>query len=104
MPVQPGHVGDGLGRGDLVDVYLTPKTGSGAAVPAPTLVIAGVPVESRDGGARTFAGSASLAVVLAVPAADVAALVHAIESGIIDLVTLPRSAAAAGPASAADSR
>jgi hypothetical protein len=64
-------------------------------VPAPTLVLAAVPVQSREGGARTFGGDSALAIVLAVPRADVRALVHAVESGTIDLVALPQAAAGA---------
>ncbi|MDQ1706678.1 MAG: hypothetical protein QOF18_3044 [Frankiaceae bacterium] len=101
VPVEAGHLSDDLGRGDLVDVYLTPKTTAGDPVPAPTLVLSGVPVQSRQGGARSFSGSASLAVVLAVPADQVATVVHAVESGTIDLVTLPAADSAAAPTSAA---
>src|SRR5947209_10486315 len=46
VPVTPGHLPSGLGRGSLVDVYVTPKTGAGAQVPPPTLVLANVPVDS----------------------------------------------------------
>lgn len=91
VPVQPGHLPDNLGRGDLVDVYLTPKSAAGAAVPQPELVLAAVPVEARSGGTRTFSASSAYSVVLAVPAGKVAAAVHAVESGTIDLVTIPRS-------------
>jgi len=91
VPVQPGHLPDELGRGDAVDVYLTPKAAAGATTATPRLVLSGVPVESREGGARTFSGNATLAVVLAVPNNDVVALVRAVESGTIDLVTVPRS-------------
>jgi hypothetical protein len=94
VPVQPGHLSGDLGRGDVVDVYLTPKTAAGAVVPAPTLVLAGASVESREGGARTFSGGSSLAVVLTVPADDVGVVVHAVESGTIDLVTVPPGAVA----------
>lgn len=90
VPVQPGHLPGDLGRGDRVDVYLTEKAEAGAKVSAPRLVLSAVPVESREGGARTFSGNASLAVVLAVPTAEVADLVQAVESGTIDLVTVPR--------------
>jgi hypothetical protein len=98
VPVQPGHLPGELARGDLVDVYLTAKAAAGAAVPAPRLVLSAVPVESREGGARTFSGNATLAVVLAVPRADVADLVQAVESGTIDLVTVPRAPTAASVA------
>lgn len=97
VPVQPGHLSESLQRGDVVDVYLTPKAAAGDAVPDPVLVLAGVPVESREGGTRTFSGNAALAVVLSVPADKVAAVVHAVESGTIDLVQVPRADAAAAP-------
>ncbi len=93
VPVQPGHLSADLARGALVDVYLTPKTGAGAVAPAPQLVLPAVPVESRDGGTGSFSGSSTVSVVLAVPADDVAAVVHAVESGTIDLVALPPAAA-----------
>jgi hypothetical protein len=89
LPVQPGHLPDDLGRGDLVDVYLTPKAAAGAQVPMPSLVLSSVPVDDRDGGSRTFGGDSSLAVVLAVPADRVRDVVHAVESGTIDLVRVP---------------
>ena len=89
VPVQPGHLPGDLTRGDRVDVYLTPKTGAGAATPEPRLVLAAVAVESREGGSRTFSGTATLAVVLSVPRDDVASVVQAVESGTIDLVAVP---------------
>ena len=94
VPVAPGHLPPSLSRGSLVDVYLTPKAAAGAAVPAPTLVLADVAVQSREGGSRTFGGDASLAVVLAVPADRVSDVVHAVESGTIDHVAVPADAAA----------
>lgn len=102
VPVQPGHLADELARGDLVDVYLTPKAAAGTATPSPTLVIAGVPVESRSGGTRTFSASSAFSVVLAVPADKVAAVVHAVESGTIDLVTVPPAEAGAPAATTSD--
>lgn len=102
VPVQPGHLADALTRGDLVDVYLTPKAAAGQAVPQPVLVLAGVPVESRAGGTRTFSASSAFSVVLAVPADKVAAVVHAVESGTIDLVSVPIAEADAAPQPATD--
>jgi len=101
VPVQPGHLPDDLARGDLVDVYLTPKSAAGSAVPAPTLVIGSVAVEDRQGGSHTFGASSALAVVLSVPADDVAGVVHAVESGTLDLVRVPSAVAAASPRPAA---
>ena len=105
VPVQPGHLPGDLAHGDLVDVYLTAKISGGAAVPMPALVLSGVPVESREGGSRSFGGETALAVVLDVPADHVAAMVHAIESGTLDLVRVPPEAAQrlAGSASPAPS-
>lgn len=102
VPVAPGHLPGDLGRGDVVDVYLTPHASAGSAVAPPTLVLAGAAVEDREGGSRTFSGDATLAVVLAVPANRVAAVVHAVESGVIDLVRVPRAVAQAAPGPAAD--
>jgi hypothetical protein len=94
VPVQAGHLPANLGHGDLVDVYVTPKVSSGHDVPLPTLVLSKVAVDSRDGGSRGFGGESALAVVLVVPGRDVPAVVHAVESGLIDLVRIPASAAA----------
>jgi hypothetical protein len=52
-----------------------------------------VAVDSRDGGSRSFSGQSALAIVLVVDAADVSAMVHAVESGVIDLVRVPPAAA-----------
>lgn len=97
VPVQPGHLAGDLARGDRVDVYLTAKASAGDPVPAPKLVAAALPVETRDGGARTFSGSATVSVVLSVPEQLVPAIVRAVESGTIDLVSVP-------PGADADSR
>ena len=94
VPVAAGHLPPSLSRGSLVDVYLTPKAAAGAPVPAPQLVLAGVAVQSREGGSRTFGADATLSVVLAVPADRVSDVVHAVESGTIDLVAVPAAAAA----------
>jgi hypothetical protein len=102
VPVEPGHLPDDLGHGDLVDVYLTPKATAGSAVPAPTLVASAVPVDSFDSGARGFSGTASESVVLSVPSGSVRSIVHAVESGSIDLARVPvmPSGLVASPASA----
>jgi hypothetical protein len=94
VPVSAGHLPPTLGGGSLVDVYVTPKTGAGAVAPAPMLVLAAAAVQSRDGGSRTFGGDSTLSVVLSVPADQVATVVHAVESGTIDLVAVPAAVAA----------
>ena len=94
VPVQPGHLPGDLARGDLVDVYLTRAAAAGADVPAPTLVLSGVPVRTTGGGSRVFGSSSTLSVELEVPKDRVSALVQAIESGTIDLVAVPAAVAA----------
>lgn len=95
VPVQPGHLASDLGHGDLVDVYVTPKSPDAGKVPAPTRVLSAVPVDSTDGGSRSLGGSSSVSVVLAVPVAAVPETVKAVESGTIDLVRVPPSVAGA---------
>jgi len=91
VPVAPGHLPDGLGHGDLVDVYVTPKVAVGARVPLPTRVLAAVAVDSEGGGAQSLAAGSTVAVVLVVPGGAVATMVHAVEAGTIDLVRVPAS-------------
>lgn len=93
VPIQPGHLPPSLQHGDLVDVYVTPKEAPGTDVATPQLVLSSVAVQARDGGSRSFSGSSTLAVVLAVPADKVADLIHAVESGTIDLVGVPAASA-----------
>lgn len=88
VPVQSGHLPSGLGHGDLVDVYVTVKRGATGAVPAPTRVLAGAPVESADAASGLTDGPTGN-VVLSVPSEQVDDVVHAVESGQIDLVRVP---------------
>lgn len=100
LPVVPGHLPDDLAHGDLVDVYLTPKVGTEAKVPPPVQVLSSVAVDSYDDGSRSLAGGSIVSVVLAVPASRVTAVVHAVESGTIDLVRVPAAAAGSAPSPA----
>jgi hypothetical protein len=100
VPVAPGHLPDGLAHGDLVDIYLTPKATAGAIVPAPTLVASAVPVDSYDSGSRGFSGTATESVVLSVPSGIVRSVVHAVESGTIDLARVPVAPSGVLPTSA----
>jgi hypothetical protein len=98
VPVPPGHLPQGLGHGDLVDLYVTPKvTGSatGAATsPPPIRVLASVAVDSDDGGAAARSGGSTVSVVLVVPVGQVTAVISAVESGTIDVVEVPAVTAA----------
>jgi hypothetical protein len=89
VPVPPGHLPADLGRGDLVDVYLTARRTSGAAAPAPSRVLSSVAVDSVDGGSQSLTAGTTVTVVLVVPVGRVADVVHAVESGTIDLVGVP---------------
>lgn len=100
VPVEPGHLPSDLGHGDLVDLYLTAKSGSGANVPIPTEVVSSVPVDFYDDGSRSLSGATAASVVLAVPRDQVVDVVHAIESGTVDLVGVPATAAALAPSPA----
>jgi hypothetical protein len=93
VPVNPGHLPADLDHGDLVDVYVTPKVAAGDEVPPPTCVLSAVAVDSDDGGSQSLSAGSTVAVVLAVPAARVATMVHAVESGTIDLVRVPPASA-----------
>lgn len=90
LPVRRNHLPPGLGHGQVVDVYLSRGAKEPAA--APTLVLAGVPVDSvADRGSRLAAAEES-GVVLRVPLRSVAAVVAAGQSGAIDLVLVPADA------------
>jgi hypothetical protein len=93
VPVQPGHLPDGLSHGDLVDVYVTVKSASGTP-PVPVLVLSAVLVDSADDGSGSLAGTAAMSVVLSVPTAKVTRAVTAVEAGTIDLVRVPTSVVA----------
>ncbi|MBV9487475.1 MAG: SAF domain-containing protein [Frankiaceae bacterium] len=89
VPVSPGHLPVDLVRGDLVDVYVTTKSGIARRADPPTRVLAAVPVDSYDDGSTSLSGSDIAAVVLAVPAADVDRIIAALEGGDLDLVRVP---------------
>jgi hypothetical protein len=101
VPVQVGHFDPGLGAGQVVDVYATPRTAGGSSASGPSrLVLAGATVSGRSGGSAAFTGDGStVTVLLVVPAADVVTLVGAVESANIDLVEVPAGARAGSPPS-----
>ena len=112
LPVEAGHLPDDLQGGQQVDVYVTAGQRGGASAASATrasgaaaqrdaedgtpgvdgatrLVLSGATVQqrARDSGV----GARVQAVVLSVPAADVPRLVSAVQSGLVDLVRLPRA-------------
>ena len=87
VPVATFHYPNDLARGGLVDVYVTPGGDTGSAVGVPELLVPRALVVSvEDSGTRFGGTGASIGVVLAVPAADVAALVAGLHRGPVDLV------------------
>lgn len=91
VPVLVGHFDPAVGPGDVVDVYATARQPGGGAAAGPSrLVLATVSVTGRSGGSTAFGGGGSaVTVLIAVPEADVPALVAAVESADIDLVDVP---------------
>lgn len=88
VPVGLGHAPIDLVRGDLVDVYVTPKPGGVGKVPHPRLVVGAAPVASVQ-GSGALSSSGTLSVAIEVPAVSVAGVVDAVESGTLDVVRVP---------------
>ncbi|HWC34922.1 MAG TPA: hypothetical protein VG650_08845 [Mycobacteriales bacterium] len=94
IPVASGHAPLGLSRGDVVDLYVTDKTPTVSKAARPRLVIGGVPVaDASSSGA--LSSSATISVVIDVPAVSVGDVVRAIETGTLDLVRVPGADVAA---------
>lgn len=84
VPVDPLRAPPGLQSGDLVDVWSSPRESEPGS---PVLVLAGVTVASVSADDRGIQGE--VGVLLDVPADDVAGVVQASRSGLIDLVAVP---------------
>ncbi|MHB1164798.1 MAG: CpaB family protein [Candidatus Nanopelagicales bacterium] len=103
VPVDPLHAPPGLRPGDRVDVWSSPRGPADAAGP-PVLVLASVPVASAS-SEQGLGGE--VGVVLDVPVDDVAGIVAASRSGVVDLVAVPAAsglAPSAGRAAQAQGR
>ena len=99
VPVVRGHAPPDLSAGQLVDVYVTPLSGSGkAAAGPPRLVLAGLTVLQRSKETRLGSGDQDGVVLRATPE-QVAPLLVALAEGRIDLIRVPR-ATVPGPAAA----
>jgi Flp pilus assembly protein CpaB len=91
VPVASHHFPDGLGHGDRVDVYLTPKTRDATNPATPALVLSAVPVQSVfDANGSRLSGTGEAGVVLQVSQDDAQRAVQAAESGAIDLLRVPQ--------------
>jgi len=92
LPVQTAHYPPGLGRGDVVDVYVTARDLSATAQDAGSTgsarrVLSGATVvDTEDASAGLRDPAATVAIVLEVPDGDVPDLVGALRSGDVDLV------------------
>jgi SAF domain-containing protein len=91
VPVEQHHLPPGLLHGQRVDVYVTVKPRAATTVVKPRLVVreALVQRDVASEAGRFSAGTGRLGVVVSVPAGEVADLVAAVESGVIDLVRVP---------------
>jgi hypothetical protein len=87
-------------HGVQVDLYVTPKSSSGDAAPAPRLVLSAVTIAATITDSA-LGGSGGSGVVLAVPVAFVDAVVSAAQEGSVDLVRVPDGATAPQPSSPA---
>jgi Flp pilus assembly protein CpaB len=90
------HYPTDLAAGDVVDVYVVPGDAAGSVAGAaqpPKLVLDGVVVSSVDDSGSRFSAGSDVGVALAVPPADVAALVSAAARGTLTLVAVPDSGA-----------
>jgi len=94
VPVDPLHAPPSLQPGDRVDVWVSPRDASGVAG-LPVLVLASVPVDSAS---SEHGLGGEVGVVLDVPVADVADVVAASRSGVVDLVEVPAASQPAAPA------
>ena len=98
VPVAPGHLPADLGRGQQVDVYVTPTDKGAARTPAtrardplaPRLVLSAVQVSSTAAPGGLSSSGSDQAVVLTVGPEQVLPLVQAMAQGRLDLVRVPR--------------
>ena len=86
LPVDALHLPPGLGRGEQVDIYVTPQPEEGGdpALVLPAAVVSDVVAEAGFAAGQT-------AVVVEVDAADAGVVVGAVRSGDVDVVRLAGS-------------
>lgn len=91
VPVDQFHFPTGLGRGERVDVYVTPEGPAGRSTAVrPRLVLrAGTVAEVEGSGGRLGSSTRAVGVGLSVPADRAVDVVRAVEQGPIDLVRVP---------------
>lgn len=95
VPVDPLHAPAGLQGGDRVDVWSSADRGAAAPDTPPVEVLGDVTVVGLASEAVGMAGE--MGVVLEVGQSDVAALVAASRTGVIDLVAVPAGSVRAAP-------
>lgn len=89
LPVPALHAPDSLRRGQRIDVYATTKaTGSGAPFRTER-ILSGVPVQAvRAPHAGLSSGGSDFAVLVLVPPDDVAAVIAALRTALIDVTVV----------------
>jgi len=92
VPIEQFHAPAGLARGELVDVYVTPRAETGKAGPS-TLVAERATVHAVElEGGRFGASSRSVGVVLSLDPQLVSRVVSGVRRGSVDLVRVPLDA------------
>lgn len=89
LPVEPMHVPPGLGHGDRVDIYVSPRNSSAAEAGSSRLVLASALVSELT---APDSASGEVAIAFDVTSDQAGALVAAGRSGVIDIARLPASA------------
>jgi hypothetical protein len=94
VPVTAGHYPPGIRSGDTVDIYTSPNAGSGGTASA-TLLLANVTVDQGVGaqGGGLGGGSAGSSVVLIIPSERVVDVLTAIQSGVLNVVSVHQNKA-----------
>jgi hypothetical protein len=88
LPVPSLHAPDSLRRGQRIDVYATTKAGGSAGPGRTGRVLSGVPVQAVRAPHVGLTGGTEYAVLVLVPADDVADVVAALRTGELDVTVV----------------
>ncbi|MEP6695545.1 MAG: SAF domain-containing protein [Pseudonocardiales bacterium] len=98
LPVPAGHLPDTLRRGQRIDVYATTKATGSATAGRTDRILAGVAVQTvRTPHAGLSGGGADYAVLVLVASDDVAGVIAAVRTAVIDVTVLAGDETAGAP-------
>jgi len=89
VPVEQFHAPAGLARGELVDVYVTPRSDAGRDGPSTVVAERATVAEVEQDGGRFGSSARSVGVVLSLDPELVSRVVSGTRRGAIDLVRVP---------------